>query len=266
VTGEDHADEPIAEPDEGGSDATGLGEGGDGTGAPDRAGEASAAPDRPARPVPERWQLWAVVGAVIVLFVGAQVGDALAPTLVTEHPLLLITLNSRNRNLILAVNNIDAPVFFVVASLRLLLSDPLFYLLGYWYGDSAVVWMERRSRSLGQGMRRFEEYFSYASYPLVAIAPNNAVCLLAGSSGMPPIVFLVLNIGGTIVRVALIMWLGETFEKPIDWLLDVIKEYRWYLMAISVSVVGFSAWRELRQGTSEVSGLKELAEHQDDEG
>lgn len=216
------------------------------------------------RPVPTRLQLWMVVGPLIVLFVGAQVGDALAPTLVAEHPLLLILLNSRTRNLILAVNQIDPAVFFVVATFRLLLSDPLFYVLGYWYGDSAVIWMERRSPSIGRGVRQFEKYFKSASYPLIAIAPNNPICLLAGSSGMRPRVFFALNIGGTLVRVALIMWLGETFEKPIDWVLDFITEYRWYLMAVSVTIVAVSGYREYRQGTSEVSALRHLAESGDE--
>jgi len=213
-----------------------------------------------ARPTPTRVQLWLIVGPLIVLFVGAQIGDAFAPTLVTENPLLLIVLNSRNRNLILAVNQIDPVVFFVVATLRLLASDPLFYLLGYFYGDAAVHWMERRSSTIGRGIRSFEQYFKTASYPLVAIAPNNLICLLAGSSGMSPPVFFALNLGGTIVRVLLIIWLGEQFEAPIDWLLDFIKEYRWYLMAVTVTIVAVTAYREFRQGTSEISGLTHLAE------
>lgn len=212
------------------------------------------------RPTPSRLQLWLIVGPLISLFVAAQIGDALAPTLVNTNPLLLVVLNARNRNLILAVNQIDPVVFFLVATLRLLLSDPLFYLLGYFYGDAAVHWMERRSSTLGRGVRRFEEYFRVASYPLVAIAPNNLICLLAGSGGMAPLTFLVLNLGGTVVRVLLIMWLGEQLEEPIDWLLEFIAEYRWYLMAVSVTVVGVTMWRELRQGTSEVSGLAHLAE------
>jgi membrane protein DedA with SNARE-associated domain len=226
--------------------------------------EADATPAAEAdesRPRPSRVQWLLVVVPLIGLFVAAQVGDALAPTLVDKHPLWLVALNSRNRNLILTANSIDPIVFFVAASARLLVSDPLFYLLGYWYGDAAVTWMEHRSRSLGSGIRQFEErYFKYAAYPLVAIAPNNLICLLAGSSGMSPPVFIVLNVAGTFVRVLLIMWLGETFEKPIDWLLDFIKEYRWYLTALSVVIVSFSLWREFRSGTAEVSGLLELPE------
>ena len=228
---------------------------------PDAAAQTGA--DEP-HPRPTRLQWWLVVAPLIGLFVAAQVGDAIAPSIVDKHPLWLVALNSRNRNLILTANNVDPVVFFVVATVRLLVSDPLFYLLGYWYGDAAVQWMEHRSRSIGSGMRQLEGWFKYASYPLVAIAPNNFICLLAGSSGMSPPVFLGLNVLGTIGRVLLIMWLGETFEKPIDWVLDFIKDYRWYLTGLSVLVVGVTLWREFRTGTTEVSGLLDLEETQDD--
>ena len=152
-------------------------------------------------------------------------------------------------------------LFFVVGGLRLLVSDPLFYLLGWFYGDAAVRWLERRSITARRYARDFERFFHKASYPLVFIAPNNPICLLAGSSGMRPAVFFVLNISGTIARLWLILVLGETFEKPIDWVLDFIKEYRWYLLAVTVSIVAFTAWRESKTGSSELQQLREL-EHE----
>ena len=47
-------------------------------------------------------------------------------------------MNARNRNLILVTNQLDAVSYYVVGTLRLLLSDPLFFLIGYWYGDTAL--------------------------------------------------------------------------------------------------------------------------------
>lgn len=203
--------------------------------------------------------LVAIVVPLIALVIAAQVGDALAPTLVDTHPLVLILLNARNRNLILVVNQIE-PVwlYFVVGGVRLLVSDPLFYLLGWFYGDAAVQWLERRSLTARRYARDFERFFAKASYPLVFIAPNNPICLLAGSSGMRPAIFLVLNVSGTIARLWLILVLGEAFETPIDWVLDVIKEYRWYLLAVTVTIVAVTAWRESKTGTSELQQLREL--------
>jgi membrane protein DedA with SNARE-associated domain len=195
---------------------------------------------------------------LIGLVIAAQVGDALAPTLVDTHPLWLITLNARNRNLILVVNQVDLWPFFLIGTLRLMASDPLFYLLGYFYGDAAVHWVERRSTRFGEWIRQFEGIFRRASYPLVFLAPNNLICVLSGSSGMRPSVFFVLNFTGTLTRLALIVWLGEAFEKPIDWVLDLIGEYRWYLLAATITIVAVMSWNEMRQGTSEVGRLRRL--------
>ena len=101
-------------------------------------------------------------------------------------------LNARNRNLA-AGGQPDRrrAVLPASATLRLTLSDPLFYLLGYWYGDAALVWMERRSPARGASMlRAVERWFGKASYPLVFLAPNNYICLFAGAAGMPLPVFL----------------------------------------------------------------------------
>ena len=114
----------------------------------------------------------------------SNVGDALAPKLVDEHPLLLIAMNARNRNLILVTNQLDAVSYYVVATLRLLLSDPLFFLIGYWYGDTALTWMEQRTKTYGTMLRQWERWFGKAAYPLVFIAPNNVICLFAGAAGM----------------------------------------------------------------------------------
>lgn len=212
------------------------------------------------RHTPPRWLLPALVVPLIGLVIAAQVGDALAPTLVDTQPLLLITLNARIRNLVLVVNQVDPVWFYVIGTLRLLVSDPLFYLLGYFYGDRAVAWIEGRSTTWARYAHDFEHLYRKAAYPLVFIAPNNPICLLAGSSGMRPSVFVALNLSGTLVRLYLITLFGEAFESPIDWVLDFIKEYRWYLLAVTVTIVLFTTWRQARAGGTEVHDLVHLEE------
>ena len=68
-----------------------------------------------------------------------------------------------NRNLILVTNNLDAVSYYVVGTLRLLLADPLFFLLGHWYGDTAIEWMERRTKTFGQMLRQMEGWFDVAT-------------------------------------------------------------------------------------------------------
>lgn len=207
---------------------------------------------------PSRARLWLVLGPLIVLVIGAQIGDALAPTLAVENPLLLITLNARNRNLVLVTNSLDALSFYTVAFFRLLASDPLFYILGFWYGDAGVKWVERRSSSFGGMLRTWEKLFQKASWPLVAIAPNNFICLFAGAAGMTPAVFLTLNVVGTAGRLYLIRILGETFEKPIDAVLDFIREYRLPLTALSITLVVVTVLMDRRSGKGELEAILDI--------
>lgn len=207
---------------------------------------------------PSRARLWLVLGPLIVLVIAAQLGDAFAPTLAVDHPLLLITLNARNRNLILVTNSLDALSFYTVGFLRLLASDPLFYILGFWYGDAGVKWVERRSSNAGNFLRTWEWMFQKAAIPLVAIAPNNFICLFAGAAGMAPAVFLTLNVIGTAVRLVLIRILGETFEAPIEAILDFIRDYRIPLTALSIGIVVVTVILDRRSGKGELEALTSI--------
>lgn len=205
-----------------------------------------------------RRRLALLVAPIIGLIIASNVGDALATTLATTHPLTLIALNSRSRNLVLVTNSLDAVSYYGVATLRLLVSDPLFFLLGAWYGETAVQWMERRTRSFGGTMRQIERWFGRAAYPLVFLAPNNIVCLMAGAAGMNVAGFLVANVAGTLLRLYLIRRVGEAFEAPIDDLLGFLSEYRIPLLILSVVIVAASSLFELRRGDSELDAVLHL--------
>lgn len=194
-----------------------------------------------------------IVGLIIL----SNMGDALAPDLVNSHPLQLLAMNARNRNLILVTNQLDAASYYIVGTLRLLVSDPLFFLIGYWYGESALDWMEQRTKTFGKTLRQWEGWFGKAAYPLVFIAPNQYICLFAGAAGMSVSGFLAANIGGTLVRLYLIRRLGEAFEAPIDDLLGFIRDYRTPLLVVSVVVFGGMMVNELRQTKEEVEAIAE---------
>ena len=194
---------------------------------------------------------------IIGLIVISNVGDALAPQLVNSHPLQLIAMNARNRNLILVTNQLDAASYYIVGTLRLLLADPLFFLVGYWYGDTALDWMEQRTKTFGRTLRQWESWFGKAAYPLVFIAPNQYICLFAGAAGRCVTGFFVANISGTIVRLYLIRRLGEAFEAPIDDVLGFISDYRIPLLIVSVVVFGAMMVNELRQTKEEVEALSD---------
>lgn len=204
--------------------------------------------------------LSAIVAIIIVLVIGGWIGDASAGYLVDHHPLWLIGLNARNRNLVLVVNHVDSVPYYVVGTVRLLLSDPLFYVLGYFYGDAGIKWMERQAPTYGRLMRSAEKWFGVAAYPLVFIAPNNYICLFAGAAGMSIPMFFALNITGTVFRLWILQVIGNIFDKPIDSIIGFIQDYRVPVIIGSVLLVLFTIWNERRQGESEIEALAHLEE------
>lgn len=214
--------------------------------------------DAPVRRRLGRHRLTLLIAPIVVLTIASNVGDALATTLAPTRPLLLVLLNARNRNLILVTNDLGWVAFYFVATFRLLISDPLFFLLGRWYGEAALEWMERRTRTWGETLRRVERWFAKATYPIVFVAPNNVFCLMAGAAGMSVTGFFLVNLAGTVARLYLIRRLGETFEAPIDSVLDFLTEYRIPLLVLSVVLVAATSLWELRRGDSELDAVLHL--------
>jgi membrane protein DedA with SNARE-associated domain len=200
-----------------------------------------------------RW----LVTPVILLVIASNVANVMWVTLHDTHPLLLIALSSINRYLILVSDQLDPLSYYGVGALRLLVSDPLFFLLGYWYGDRALEWMDARAPNYGPMLRRFQSVFGRAAWPLVLIAPNNFICLFAGAAGMRVSVFVTVNVVGTLGRLYLIRVLGETFEKPIDAFQDFVADYRWIVLGLSFALVAWSLRNEF-SGTGEIDQLRSI--------
>lgn len=199
-----------------------------------------------------------VVGTLIAFVVASNVGNLFLSVLVSEHAAVFIGLNPSNRNLALASGDLSALTFGVVGFLRLLGPDPFFFLLGRWYGDAAIRWMERRAPTYGDMARQLEQGFAKARLPVVAIAPNNYVCLFAGAADMGWGAFLAANVVGTIGRLVLIRLFSGIFEGPLGSLRGFIGEYRWPLLALSFVVVGLSIWSERRRGRGGIGRLAHL--------
>lgn len=217
-----------------------------------------------ARTPPSPHTLKLLVAPVILLVIASNVANVLWPTLHEDHPLLLIALSSINRYLILVSDQLDAVSYYTVGTLRLLVSDPLFFLLGYWYGDRALAWMDQKSPSYGPMLRTGQRWFGKAAWPLVVIAPNNVICLFAGAAGMRVSLFFALNLAGTLGRLYLIRVAGDAFSSPIDSFRDLVGEYRWWFIAASALLVAISLRSESKRGGGDLDVLinidEELAE------
>lgn len=190
---------------------------------------------------------WLITPIVVMSLLG-MLGDAIGPSMILDHPLLQMFLNPRNRWLLLASPHVGPVEFFAVGFARLLLTDPIGYVLGAQYGDGALRWAKK---SLGDGVDTAVRWFGKAAPLVILVAPNLYMCILAGSSRMKLRTFLALNIGGTIGRLVLLRLTGDAFEQPLNRALDWIRDYRWYLVALSVVVVAIQLVSSRRRGMLE---------------
>lgn len=198
------------------------------------------------------------------MVVCGYIADALWPSLVSSNPLLLIGLSAKNRYLVLVVNRVDLVAYYVIGTLRLLAPDPLFFAIGWLYGAAALHWMERRTPTIGSLMRTLERWFGRASWPLVVMFPNNYICLIAGVARMSPVLFLTLDVIGTVGRLLMIQVLGDIFAGPVDSFLSFVSHWRIPILIITIGLVAITTIGEFRRGDRERDALQELEEAADE--
>lgn len=193
---------------------------------------------------------WALVGAPLaVIAAAALIGNALAPTLVVSHPLILLALNTTTRHLILTSTSVDVVPYVVIGLARRLAEDPFLFLLGRWYGEDAIAWVDAKvggGRFLGFVQRNFHR----VGWLLVAVAPGGVVCVLAGASRMRTWVFLVLNVAGTIATIAALRRFGDTYAAPVEATVEFLGENVVVLTALSILVTVAYLARRRRHGRS----------------
>lgn len=184
--------------------------------------------------------------------------DAMWASLIDRHPLVLIGMDSSPKYLVLTVNHLGSFAYYGVATARLMITKPLMWLVGGWYGNRAVAWAARRSERSARTIRWMEGQFGRLGWVIVLITSNNVVCLLAGSTGFPLVWFLVLALVGTLARLALFDLFGARFSDPIDHVVDWVGHYRIPVVCVSIAIVVIGLWWQHRSGTSSLDELAEL--------
>lgn len=218
----------------------------------------------PERPRPSRRTLAFIVGPILVVVVVGTLGNMFHPTLLRDHPLWLVAMEPRNRYLLLVAEKVDFVPFLVVATVRRLISDPLFYLLGFLYGDAGVRWIERRLGDDVGLVRAMERGFRKAAPVMVFLFPGAIVCVMAGATGMSPVLFLAMNVIGTVTVVSLLYRFAEFFEGPLGAVNRFYGNNTKLLTVISIVATVFWLWDQRRRGKSELQSIgtieKELEE------
>jgi membrane protein DedA with SNARE-associated domain len=201
--------------------------------------------------IERRRRLTLILIPIGVFTVAANIGAWLGPAIVANHPLLEMWLNPTNRYLALAANRVDTGLFYGFGFLRLVITDPFFYLLGLWYGDRALGWIKRRSLGSARFIERVERWFARFRYAVVFIAPNGLVSMLAGATRMRILPFAVLNVAGTVTRLVVIKALASVFTGPLAAANRFVDRYQWWLVGLSLAIAALQISRRRRTSQPE---------------
>ena len=204
-----------------------------------------------------------LVAPIVALVAAGSVGNAIWPALLRTHPLWLISLDARNRFLVLVSTKVDVVPFMAIGLLRRIASDPLFFTLGYLYGDRAVRWVERRFAPDTGLVEWMDKRFSRLAPALVFLFPGALVCVLAGASGMNPLLFGVLNLAGTVGILVVLYAFGDVFHGPVSTVTGFVD--RNFKVFTAISIVFTVIWlidqrrRGKAEGSSIADAQRELA-------
>ncbi len=187
--------------------------------------------------------------AIATVAIAANVvASAAGPALVASHPLWLLVLDARNRDLVLAVGaGVGAAPFFLLGIARGLVFDPLFFLLGRRHGDEASRWLAAKSPRSGRMLETVRSLFERAGSLVLFISPNSAVCLIAGQSKMPWRRFAVIDTLSTLVQVSAVWLLGSRFREPLAVLVQMIGDHALPFTVLSTFTVAALTLRNRRR-------------------
>ena len=172
-----------------------------------------------------------VMAAVKMLFVNPA-----APWLLKHHPLALIALDGRNRNLLLASARTEVVAFIVFAVLARMLTDPVHYLIGRVFGDRALIWLRKQFGEKNRFIGWIERSFHKAGGVMVFAMPGAPVCLMAGITGMKLRRFLFLNLAGTLTVVLLLRGMASALKAPLEAALNFNDKYVGVLTPIFIGL------------------------------
>jgi membrane protein DedA with SNARE-associated domain len=188
-----------------------------------------------------------------LLFAAGTIGSNIGPALVDNHPILVISLSARNRNLFGSVPYIDPLPFFAIGFFRLLAAALALFFVGRWFGERALRWTEAQVGEMPRIYRWTERATVRAGWLAVLLMPgSNIVCMLVGHLRMEPKKFLALIVPAIAVRLTILWYGGQAFENQIRSALDWIDQYQWWIVGILFGVSFFQASRKKSPGAPEV--------------
>ena len=229
---------------------------------PDPASSSPAITDADRR----RMQLLAAVPVGFAL--AAYAGQIFFAALIARAPLVLLSLNATDPILIGVAHQAPLWAFMAIGVIRLFITDPFLYRLGYDYGPHAKAYLAAelgpRSRVI-RTMDWLERWFPRAGWLLLFAVPGYPMCLLSGIARMRQLSFVVVNLAGTFTRLALVWWVADLFSGPLGAVIRFINRYSIPVtVAMFVLVAVQTARNQHRASNAERARL--AGEHSQDRG
>jgi hypothetical protein len=212
------------------------------------------------KPVTPRRPLALFVVPMVLLAIGANIGNALAPTLLIDEPALLLLLAPRLRWLLLSSPNLEAVAFYGIPFVRAAGVLSLYFFFGMRYGETALQWMEDRAgRRSMRPLRWSERQFHKARWPLIILFPGTLAALFAGADRMRYASFITVVMIATGVRLWLIRTLADAIEGTLLDILDWVgRNQVWLTVASFVLVFGWALWSQ-RSTTEPIDSVEGIA-------
>ena len=175
----------------------------------------------------------AILALTTILFVIGTIGSNIGPALIDEKPILVLILSSRNRNLFGSVPYIDLFPYLIIGFTRVLVAGVALYLVGRWYGKTALGWVEGNMGELPKIYRSLERAVDKAGSVMVVLMPgSNIVCLLVGHRRMEPRRFVPLLMLGIAIKLVVLWQGGQLFKEQIKDFLNYVEKYQWWVVGL----------------------------------
>ena len=217
-----------------------------------------------AKSVVRRRELALFAVPMVALAIAANVGNALAPTLLTEEPALLLALAPKTRWLLLSSPNLHALAFYGIPIVRAAAVLTLYYCFGRRYGEAALRWVEERAGRSMRPVRWIERQFHRGRYPIVVAFPGSLTAMLGGADRMAFAPFIVVAMLATSARLVVFRLLANLFADPLLDVLDWVSHNQLWLTVVSVgSVFVYVLWTN-RSSPTPIESVQTIATELDE--
>lgn len=177
-------------------------------------------------------------------------------TLVGTHPLLGTVLNGATESIVAAasfarVGRGSIALVVILAIPGLMKFDLLYWWAGRLWGERVVLLLagqRKRGAKYLERVRRWGPRFSYPAIVLASILPipSTIIYVIAGSSGMSMIVFLLLDLAGCLLWTGMLVGLGYALGQHGVDIAESVSHYGLWVMLAILAVVLVSQVRSVR--------------------